>query len=153
MKLVFFTVFVLSSHIILGQINDYNLIITVNDKLIISDIKVSKIMLENNDKSIDTIDCQYKPGNLIVLDTDLELTSYRKITLSVDYIKREKRTDKYYHYDIDLYGVNFSQSYLILRLYNLDNRKYRQIFEPLEGREYTFEIDMPSNSVTRIRRK
>jgi hypothetical protein len=46
------------------------------------------------------------------------------------------------------------QTYLILKIYNLENRKYRDAYEPLDvKRNYSFEIIYPDGQIIRVKNK
>ena len=43
--------------------------------------------------------------------------------------------------------------YYVLYIYNLDKRKYKNIYDTIEGENYTFEFDYPCGSTKRIKKK
>jgi hypothetical protein len=145
------------SIIVSGQENnskDINLIITINDKLIISGIQSSFLFIKTANNKIDTIDCLYEPGKFVVFDeTKLKSDTIDDIILSMRYQVLNRRENKFYYYEIDLEKAYFEQSFIVLRIYNLDKWKYKRIYYPLEGKNYTYEIDLPSNSINRIRKR
>ncbi|MCD4793939.1 MAG: hypothetical protein K8R54_11935 [Bacteroidales bacterium] len=156
MKSLLFLYFLIISLIVSGQENqeNINLIITINDELVISGIQRSKVFINTINNEKDTISCQYNPGKFIVFDNNkLKSDTTQRITLSMWYQKMQKENSSFYYYEIELEKSWFEQSFIILRIYNLDKRKFRKKYYPLKGKKYTYEIDLPSNSITRIRKR
>ncbi len=134
------------------DIKKVNFIITVDEKLAVDNILNSNIFIKSGDK-IDTISCRYLPGELIIYDySKLVSADSNMVVLSIWYIKR--RSNKYYYYKIELNKNLFiNYSYVILRIYNLDKWKYRRIYYPLDGKNYTYEFELPGYSIIRIRKR
>ncbi len=144
MRITSIIILVFLSQIVLAQKNDYNLIITINKKFEIGNIRLCKIWLLDQNKEIDTVvSCSYSPGELIIQDSTIDLTSIDRVILLIDYVWSKGRKNKVwtaYHYEILLYGSNFDHTFLILKIYNLDEPKFRHIFFPIEGKNYNYEF-------------
>ena len=101
------------------------------------------------------IEVLYLPGELILSKNDFDefIKNKNSFHLSFGYYEYLGNKQLSYHYEIELKKVWFEQSYRVLRIYNTDKKQNKKIFYPLEGKEYTYEVDLPSNSITRIRKK
>lgn len=56
-------------------------------------------------------------------------------------------------YEIDDFRLNWlEQSYFILYIYNTDNKDYKKIYNPLPGKNYTFEYDFPNGTMKRVQK-
>ena len=131
-----------------------NFIISIDDQ-IVSSIARAKIIIDKND-NIDQIEIGYIPGELIISNADFEQITQDQVNsflFSFDYYEYKKERQIVYNYEIEINKVWLEQSYRVLRIYNLNKKKNRKIFYPLKGKQYTYEVDLPSNSIVRIRKK
>lgn len=126
-----------------------NLVISIDGNMVRSIINAS-ILIDNNQH----IELGYIPGELILNNDDFEkFINSNSHDLIFDYYEYAGKKQLLHHYEIELKKVWFEQSYIVLRIYNMDKKKNKKIFYPLQGKEYTYEIDLPSNSITRIKKK
>lgn len=153
-KIIFFVLFIIISVISYSQNNQLNVnfCITINDNLIISSTQRSFLIINNKNK-IDTIECKYIPGELIIYDKEKILNCDNKIFLIFWYSETTKYETKNYFYKIEINKLFFNYHFIILRIYNLDKWKYRRIYYPLDGVNYTYEIDFPGYSMNRIKKR
>jgi len=134
---------------------DINLVISIDGKVPIS-IANAKIIIKENSNKSEQIEVGYIPGELSLDITDFERVMQQQesaLFLSFEYYEYEKEQQKVYCYEIELKRFWFEQSFRVLRIYNLNKKENKKVFYPLEGKDYTYEIDLPSNSITRIRKK
>ena len=98
----------------------------------------------------------YIPGNISLDESELnKLQSHnvKSITLVMHYTKQCKGEVKSYHYRIEFKRAWLHHSFTIVRFYNLDSKENRKTFYPLDGKEYTYEVDTPAGSQARVRKR
>ena len=132
-----------------------NLVISIDDNVVVGSIyRLRIIESEMNDKKR-IVYMGYVPGELSIKQADLrEILSDKEKTifLAFDYYEYIKEKQISHNYKIEIDKGWFQKAYIVLRIYNLDKERYQKIFEPLEGCNYTYELDFPSNSMSRIRK-
>jgi hypothetical protein len=74
--------------------------------------------------------------------------------LQFDYYQNSvKGKQELYNYEIEMEKNWFEQSFVILKIYNLDKKKYRKRLEPLsKDRKYTFDLETSQGQMIRIRK-
>lgn len=96
----------------------------------------------------------YLPGSLSVKKTDFDLIKADSVATCVflfSYNADIKNKYKSYNYSIEIEKGWINDYYFVLRIFNLDKKKYRQRFRPFQaGANYTFEFDLPGFSFRRI---
>lgn len=130
-------------------------IIVVDEQIVIGTVSNLKLILQR-DRKDDIVKVYYHPGSL-----EIPFSGYEKMlsdvidSLYIDftYYEYTGQKQKVYHYKIELKKLWLKESFVILKIYNLDKKKYKNDFQPLKGRNYTFEIDSPSYTFRRIREK
>lgn len=138
-----------------GQKKALDFIIVIDENIAIGSISRLNIKAINANKE-NILEANYYPGNL-----SLELSDYNKLlsedvkTIYLDfnyneYIDGEQHV---YHYQIELKKDWLRDYFNILRVYNLNKKKYGRIFFNKEGKEYVYELDSPSHTFHLIRRK
>jgi len=48
---------------------------------------------------------------------------------------------------------NWFQTFIVLKIYNTTKKKYRKLFTPLKGKEYTYELEYAGGQMLQIRKK
>lgn len=127
-----------------------NFVISIDGNIVRSIIDAN-ILIDNNQH----IELGYMPGELILSNDDFEklINNSNSYHLIFDYYEFAGKKQLIHHYEIELKKVWFEQSFIVLRIYNMDKKINKKTFYPLEGKEYTYEVDLPSNSITRIKKK
>jgi hypothetical protein len=127
-----------------------NVILMIDDKLCLGSVVDIHLVDGNGER----IDLEYIPGKL-----SMEKGSYEHLiqsdldsaTLFFDYYIYKKDKQALYSYKIPFYSNWLDLEYLVLKIYNLDNKKYQKVFKPLdESRNYTFELEYPGGSMRRV---
>lgn len=141
-----------------SQINskkNLNFIITVDSKIPFQgDLNLQFEIEEVNKK--DTFLIDYTPGNISLDEyvlNRLQSDEVELISLVMRYTKLCKGEVKSYNYRVEFKKDWLQYSFTVLRLYNLDDKENRKTFYPLEGKDYTYEIDTPNGSQTRVRKR
>ncbi|PUZ19487.1 hypothetical protein GA0116948_1288 [Chitinophaga costaii] len=130
-------------------------LILVIDEQISQSISGVKIIVRNGD-STKTLEPLYYPGNLTFNEGELDLLT-DKSTTSIFLEFRTavyKPKDEYRFYKIEMKKQWLADYYNIIKIYNLNNKKYQNQFDaPKNGDKYVYELASPSNSFLIIRKK
>lgn len=158
-KLLLTTIIIFQSCTGQGQEKvELDFIIMINDKLCygLSSMKIKSVSLDDDSNLNYLVD--YHPGNLSIDShayNELIGKNTDSLYLIMDYsihslVNDEGRSD-YYHYQIPMGKIWLKNTYMVLKIYNLDEEKYNERFEPIgENMNYTFELDYPGGSMKRI---
>lgn len=118
----------------------------------------SVIIVEYDEGTLDTIQVNMIPGDIII--DSLEYVTLRdsgnikQIFLKFRYSKVCKNSIKYYNYKIPIKKEwLYELSFFILYIYNIDNRKNKKIYYPLEGKEYNYNYRYPEGPSRIIQKK
>ncbi|MCI3937853.1 hypothetical protein MQX03_11630 [Chryseobacterium aahli] len=126
-----------------------NIIILVDGEV----VKYSyiKINMENGKN----ITCNFQPGNLELKESDYEILKDNKIkSFQFTFSKICKEQSKSKMYEIGDFKLSWlDQPYVILYVYNTDDKKYKKIYNPLANKSYTYEYDTPGGSMRRVQKK
>lgn len=129
---------------------ELDLIIMIDDELVFGGLARSQILIDNED----AIELSYHPGNLSFSQSDYDRLKEAKsdsLTLTFDYYDDGGKLDLC-NYKIPFFKSWLDHYFIVLRIYNLDKKKYRKAFKPLDAeRNYTYELDYPGGSMRRIR--
>ncbi|AYQ32284.1 hypothetical protein DTQ70_08870 [Runella sp. SP2] len=128
-----------------------NLIVVIDQRVIIGGL--TNIQLRSGS---DTFSVNYEPGNLTIADTSKFFSKTDSLPAILSfYYDEHNRTDLAYnnHYEIPLERVWLKRSFIVLRIYNTDRKPYKRIYNSLKGLSYTFELDLPTGSINRVRKK
>jgi len=139
------------------EIKHLDFIIVIDEQIVRESLGIKFVIKDETDyQEIETTE-GYRPGNISLKQIDYDkLTSNQTKTL---YIKFNYQTyvgneSYYYNYEIEYNKIWLQDGYNILRIYNLDKRKYKKKFDPISvGKNYTFEVESPSHTFLRIRKK
>jgi hypothetical protein len=137
-----------------GSMRNLNFIVMIDGKIPFQGDLGINLDIENANRS-DTVTVQYIPGNIALNDANLkevQQDDVKSAVLLINYVKACSGKMETYRYQIQFRKSWINQSFVILRIYNLDKKENRKIFFPLKGEEYTYEVDVPDGSLMRIRR-
>jgi hypothetical protein len=135
---------------------DHNVIISVNEEIVPSSIGIKfKLTLKNGEKKI--IEPHYLPGSLKIKNEDVKVLmndSIKEIALEIEYrsINKEKIGYSFFTID-DLSFKKFTYDYLILRIYDTRLRKYKKTYNPIDGKQFTYDYDSPNGSMRRVKKR
>lgn len=94
------------------------------------------------------------PGDVRISQTDFNKIQSPKVAkiwlwFSVNGVNIKRR-----EYKIEMQKHWLEARFMVLKIYNLHQRKYRRMFEPTKGnKKYVHEIDLPTRQITHPRRK
>ena len=149
-NLILIVVFLLSSKIS-SQSKEGNIIITVDESVHPS---LSNIYILKGDKKYYI---SYFPGKFVIKEADYQdllhkdNSSSLKLVLSSSLQCNDDLTSKMY--EIDDFKLSWlDQPYVILYIYNTDNSKYKKIYNPLPGKDYTYDYEYPGGTMKRVQK-
>ncbi|PHS04933.1 MAG: hypothetical protein COA88_13045 [Kordia sp.] len=135
---------------------DIDFIISIDEKLPISSIHKTKIIANMKDGSEKIINIDYSPGSLGMnsVDFDKLLSSeVKSFWLKFNYTEICKKNNIEHTYEIELKKGWLKHYYFVLKVYNTDKKKYKKLFTPLLGKNYTYEYYYPGGQVLRVTKK
>jgi len=138
-----------------AQNSSINLVVLVNDKLDVDAVINTRLKIIDQYGSNEILPVTYYPGDLIIpvsISNKLKGEDTKSFFLLMDYYDSCGEEDEVFNYEIQMYSAWLEQPFLVFRFYNMNRDRNRKRFDPLEGEDYTYEIDLASNSIMRIRK-
>jgi hypothetical protein len=138
------------------QRKEFKLIIEIDDQLAVGGVTAPKLILTDKRDSVKTLSAGYDPGTLWVDGNNAVdlIKRAKQIVFSFYYINPSNSDAGYYTYNIELKKDWITSSYCVLRVYNLDKRKYKRSYGPLSPTQnYTFSIDFPGYQMMPISKR
>ena len=122
-------------------------------------VYIDELVIGKENNKSESIKVNYVPGNISILESD-----YQKLisedTINISLIVRQielcKKKSKFTLYEIDDFKLSWltKGSYFILYIYNTNNKKYKNIYDSLPNKEFTFEYDWNGgSSMRRVQKK
>lgn len=133
-----------------------NLVVTIDKKIPSQGDINLHFIIEKENKKVDTVNIDYVPGDIFLPEIDfnkLQSKDVKFIRVEIRYMGLYKTEVKTYNYKINFYKSWLQFDFTVLRIYNLDKKENKKIFFPLEGLQYTYEVDSPNGSITRVQKK
>lgn len=135
----------------------FDFIISVDEEIATS-LSRPVIIAKQSTNVLKRIDISYHAGNLSLSSEDYNMIfSEQEITLFLqfDYYQySSKGKQEIYNYEIEIGKNWFEQTFVILKIYNLDKKKYRKRFDPLsKDKNYTFELNTSQGQMLRIKKR
>ncbi len=144
-----------SKNLFAQEMKNLSFILVVNDEIVNKKSKLTFIII--TETSTETLSALYYPGTLALDNFDYEkLISPTTKTIYLKYHDTVYVNGKanYYDYEIEYQKVWLQDLYNILRIYDLNCKKYRRKFEPLsQTKNYTFELMSTNSTFLRVRKK
>ena len=138
------------------EIKDFDFIITVDEKIWTTPATPKMITKDNKGNIIDSFSVKYHAGSLSIEKKNYEMLIDSKVSDIEMELKYSDVCDDetfYYSYNIDFKKGWLKNYFFILNIYNTDQKKYRKIYEPLKGKEYTYEYNSSNGQMLRVTRK
>ena len=142
--LIFFGVF----HSAFGQ--NANMIIQVNDQLITFEISGIYLKFVDDNGEVESNQVGYIPGELVLSEyvrQKINSDSTKSIVLGFAYSNFEKKKEWHGHYKIELSKRLLDQPYLILNIYDFQNKKYKRWYQYLTDEDYLTELRYPNSGI------
>ncbi|MFA5670408.1 MAG: hypothetical protein WC967_14300 [Balneolaceae bacterium] len=137
---------------------DTNFIIMIDDELVLGTIARTSFKIQKNDGSEERIEFFYEPGLLRLSESNFEKINsdtVKSVTMVFSSYRQDSIEVGADEYELDFDRRWFFERYTVLKLYNLDKKKYKKILYPLDdNRNYTFDVytSNPMTSINRIRK-
>ncbi len=156
-KCVFVVLFLFVYQVSIAQekIKSFDIIIFVDEEIVTS-LSKPVIIAKEGKSVLKRIDISYHVGNLSLSAEDYYMIfSNQEKTLFIlfDYYQySSKGKQQVYNYEIEI-GKNWlKQTFVVLKIYNLDKKKYKKRFAPLsKDKNYTFELSTSEGQMLRIK--
>lgn len=148
-NLIVAIIFLLSSRV-LSQNKDGNIIITIDQNVRPS---ISNMYILNGDKKYYI---SYFPGKFLIKESDyqeLSNTNTTSLKLVLSNSIQCKGNLESRMYEIEDFKLSWlDQPYVILYIYNTGNNKYKKIYNPLPGKDYTYDYEYPGGTMKRVQK-
>ncbi len=158
-KCVFWVLCLFIYQVSMAQENrkSFDFIICVDEEIATS-LSRPVIIAKQGTNVLKRIDISYHAGNLSMSSEDYNMIfSEQGITLFLqfDYYQySSKGKQEIYNYEIEIGKNWFEQTFVILKIYNLDKKKYRKKLDPLsKDKNYTFDLETSEGQMIRIRKR
>lgn len=134
----------------MGQ--NLNMILEINGEIATSKISGFYLNFEYENGTKDKILVNYNPGELLLKEDSwkkIKADSTTKITLSFQYttFKKNEVVANTKNIKSEMKKSYFEQPYLILRVYDFRERKYRKKYGCLTDKEYVTEFNYPRGGI------
>ncbi|MCS4434269.1 hypothetical protein [Aquiflexum gelatinilyticum] len=126
------------------------MVIEVNERLVTTEISGAYLNFENTDGIKSRNIVGYYPGELVLEPEDWEKINSdltKKITLTFDYNTFKRNGHQIGNFGIEMPKFLFSQEYLILRVYDFRERKFKKRYGCLTKENYIAELDFPQGGI------
>jgi hypothetical protein len=136
-----------------GQIGfgqNLNMVIEVNERLITSEISGAYLNFENSDGTKSRNLVGYYPGELVLQVEDWEKInseSTKNIILTFDYNTFNSNSHQIGNFGIEMQKYHFDKRYLILRVYDFRERKFKKRYGCLTDRNFIAEFNFPQGGI------
>lgn len=146
----------LNAFIVYSQQKDFNFVISVDNDL--RNVYADKFIITDKDNKSETVRINYVQGNLSVEENDYEKLTSENVTninLIVRYITQCEDNIDSFNYDIEGFKLAWLNkgTHFVLYIYDTTNKKYKEIYDPLPGKNFTFEYDWSEGSMRRVQKK
>ena len=136
-----------------GQIGfgqNLHIVIEVNERLITSEISGAYLNFENADGTKSRKLVGYYPGELVLQIEDWEKInseSTKNIILTFDYNTYNGNRHQIGNFEIELQKYHFEKRYLILRVYDFRERKFKKRYGCLTDKDFIVELNFPQGGI------
>ncbi len=134
----------------LGFGQNLNMVIEVNERLANNEISGAYLNFENVDGTKSKNLVGYHPGELILQSEDWEKinsNSTKNIYLTFDYNTLKSNGHQIGNYEIEMKKYHFKKRYLILRVYDFRERKFKKRYNCLTDENFIAELNFPQGGI------
>jgi hypothetical protein len=132
-------------------------VIAVNGEIAVSSIARPRLIVSKKDGGKGTIEMGYVPGDLYFVSKEDKEKVYSDtvsdIVLEFNNYMYPKGKQLIKNYRIQLSKKWFQYSFIVLQIYDLDKRKYKNKVPAVKGGNYSYDMDFPGYSTMRIEKK
>ena len=139
------------------EVKSINFIIVIDEEIVTNPIDIKLVINSKKEGNYKVIEptIGYYPGNISLRKhdyDDLVSNDTQSVILKLNYLTYRKNRPYYYKYEFDVGKIWFKQTFTILKIYNLDKKKYRKNLIPLsKEKNYTFDLQTAQGQMIRIR--
>jgi len=156
MKYIKVLMFLITINIYSQEIKNIDFIIVIDEEITTNSLGIKFLITsKGGSREVEAV-TGYYPGNISLKKSDYDdliSDETQKVILKFNYQTYIDGKSYYYRYEIEYNKLWLQDTYNILKIYNLDKRKYRKKLEPLsKDRNYTFELLSPSYTFIRARK-
>jgi len=147
LKLIFLLLFGITQ---LGFGQNLNMVIQVNEILVINEISSTYLNFENADGTKSRSLVGYIPGELVLQPKDwkkINSESTKEITLTFDFYALKGKHHNIVQFGIEMQKHHFEKRYLILRVYDFSDRKFRKWYGCLTDQNFIAELNFPQGGI------
>ena len=136
-----------------GQIGfgqNLNMVIEVNERLITSEISGAYLNFENTDGTKSRNLVGYYPGELVLQAEDWEKInseSTKNIILTFNYNTFKSNSHQIGNFGIEMQKYHFNKKYVILRVYDFRERKFKKRYGCLTEKDFIAEFNFPQAGI------
>lgn len=126
---------------------DINLIIVIDDKISIGSISNLKILIPPADENKYILPVEYYPGALLIDSVDfntIKASEFDYFLFNFIYYEYQGNRQKVYQYSIRFEKIWLKDSFLILRIFNLNKQKNKNKLKKPKPIKYVYELESPS---------
>lgn len=133
---------------------NFNFIITVNKEFVSTCTPTCIYLLKDNGEKTN-VDISYYPGNLSIEEEGYEkiLSFEGKIGLIYSSYEKVNGKECYKTYDIPLEIQIFKCGYVILEIYNLEDKRFKKLYYSFEGKNYIYDLQVDGSFSKHFTRK
>lgn len=127
-----------------------NMVIEVNDRLVTYEIAGAYLNFEELDGSKSRNLVGYHTGELVLQPKDWKKVysdSTKTIALTFDFYALKGRYHNSVQFGIEMNKYHFNQSYLIVRVYDFRERKFRRRYSCLTDKKFIVDLNYPQGGV------
>lgn len=158
MKYITILMLFITANIYSQEVKDINFIIVIDEEIVANSLDI-KLLITYKDESSREIKTTtgYYPGNISLKKSDYDdfiSDETQSVILKLHYDPYINGKPYDYTYEIEAGKNWFKQTFFILKIYNLDKKKYRKRFDPLsKDKNYTFELNTSEGQMLRIKKR
>ena len=158
MKYIAILMLFLTTNIYSQEVKNINFIIVIDEEIVNNSlgIKFTITSKDGSSREIETI-TGYYPGNISLKKSDYDdliSDETQSVILKLHYDPYINGNPYDYTYEIEAGKNWFKRMFVILKIYNLDKKKYRKRFDPLsKDKNYTFELNTSEGQMLRIKKR
>lgn len=153
-KLIFMIIGFFTTFISLSQeLKEIDFVIVVDDE-VINAVQGLTIQIKEKNNEVVSISPNYHPGSLSFDNSiydKLQTEDVESVKIVFSYSQNCKKKIVNYFYEISYNRKWFKEPFNVLKIFNLDKRKYRKKYKLLnENVNYSLSLDLGSYSVLKI---
>ncbi|WP_372472547.1 hypothetical protein AB4865_06945 [Capnocytophaga sp. ARDL2] len=158
MKYITILMLFITTNIYSQEVKNSNFIIVIDEEIVTNSLGIKLLVTskDGNSREIETI-TGYYPGNISLKKSDYDdliSDETQSVILKFNYQTYINDKSYYYTYEIEAGKNWFEMTFVILKIYNLDKRKYRKKLDPLsKDKNYTFDLETSNGQMIRIRKR